>query len=99
NPPYLSDADLAAAPPELAHEPREALVAGPGGTEALARIADEAPGHLVPGGWLLAEVGAGQADPVRALWRRAGLLEVAARPDLAGIPRVVGGRAPGRAPG
>jgi release factor glutamine methyltransferase len=93
NPPYLSEADLAAAPPELAHEPREALVAGPGGLEALARIAREAPAHLAPGGWLLAEVGAGQADAVRALWREAGLGDVAVRPDLAGIPRFVGGRA------
>ena len=94
NPPYLSDADLAAAPPELAHEPREALVAGPGGLEALARIAREAPAHLTAGGWLIAEVGAGQADPVQGLWRAAGLVEVSARTDLAGIPRVVGGRLP-----
>jgi release factor glutamine methyltransferase len=94
NPPYLSDADLAAGPPELAHEPREALVAGPGGMEALVRLADEAPGHLAPGGWLIAEVGAGQADAVRALWRASGLVDVGARPDLAGIPRAVGGRAP-----
>jgi release factor glutamine methyltransferase len=97
NPPYLSEADLAAGPPELVHEPREALVAGPTGLEALARIAAEAPGHLAAGGWLIAEVGDGQADAVAGLWRRAGLLAVATRPDLAGIARAVGGRAPGGA--
>lgn len=92
NPPYLSAADLAAAPPELGHEPAEALVAGPTGLEALERLADEGPAHLEPGGWLLSEVGLGQAEAVAALWRAAGLREVAARPDLAGIPRIVGGR-------
>ena len=39
NPPYLSTADLAAAPPELGFEPRDALVAGPTGLEAIERIA------------------------------------------------------------
>jgi release factor glutamine methyltransferase len=97
NPPYLSEADLAAAPPELAHEPREALVAGPTGLEALARIAAEAPGHLDPGGWLIAEVGDRQADAVAGLWRAAGLRDVTTRPDLAGIARAVGGRAAGGA--
>jgi release factor glutamine methyltransferase len=95
NPPYLSEADLAAASPELRHEPREALLAGPTGLEALAGIAAEAPAHLTAGGWLIAEVGAGQAAAVRGLWRRAGLVAVAARDDLAGIARAVGGRAPG----
>ena len=93
NPPYLSEAEHAAAPPELAHEPAAALVAGPTGLEALARLAAEGPAHLAPGGWLLAEAGAGQADAVEALWRDAGLGEVSARRDLAGVPRVVGGRA------
>jgi len=92
NPPYLSAAELATAPAELAHEPADALVAGPTGLEALERLAAEGPEHLEPGGWLLAEVGAGQAEAVEALWRDAGLGEVASRSDLAGIPRIVGGR-------
>jgi release factor glutamine methyltransferase len=92
NPPYLSTADLAAAPQELVHEPVDALVAGPSGLEALEALAADGPAHLEPGGWLLAEVGAGQAEAVEALWRRAGLVEVSSRLDLAGIPRIVGGR-------
>ena len=43
NPPYLSPADLAAAPPELRFEPEGALVAGPTGLEAVEGIAREAP--------------------------------------------------------
>jgi release factor glutamine methyltransferase len=92
NPPYLSDADLADAPPELAFEPREALVGGPTGLEAIAGIVRDAPAHLVPGGWLLMEVGAGQAPAVVAMLRDAGAREAGSRDDLAGIARAVGGR-------
>ena len=94
NPPYLSDAELATVAPELGHEPRQALVAGPTGFEALERIAGDAPAHLATGGWLLAEVGAGQAPRATGLWRAAGFVDVDTRVDLAGIARVVGGRRP-----
>jgi release factor glutamine methyltransferase len=93
NPPYLSEADLEAAPPELAFEPAEALVAGPTGLEAIARIAVEAPEHLEPGGWVLIEVGHDQAGEAGRALRDAGLEEVTRRADLAGVDRVVGGRA------
>ena len=73
NPPYLSPAELEAAPPELRFEPAEALVAGPTGLEAIARLAAEAPAHLEPGGALLVEVGEGQAEPAAAALRGAGL--------------------------
>lgn len=94
NPPYLSPADLAAAPPELRFEPRDALVAGPTGLEAIEAIAAQAPAHLEPGGMLLVEVGEGQAEAAAAAFRRAGLADAGHRADLAGIARVVGGRAP-----
>jgi release factor glutamine methyltransferase len=92
NPPYLSEADLAAAPPELAFEPLGALVAGPTGYEALEALAAGAPAHLQPAGWLIAEVGEGQAARVEDLWRAAGLSDITSRPDLSGITRVVAGR-------
>jgi release factor glutamine methyltransferase len=92
NPPYLSRDDLAAAPPELGFEPEDALVSGPTGLEAVARIAGEAPDHLEPGGWVLIEVGDGQAEAAQGLLRAAGLAEVGQRDDLAGIARAVGGR-------
>jgi release factor glutamine methyltransferase len=93
NPPYLSPADLEAAPPELRFEPRDALVAGPTGLEAIEAIAARAPAHLEPGGLLLVEVGEGQAEAAAAAFRGAGLGDVGHRADLAGIARVVGGRA------
>ena len=95
NPPYLSPAGLEAAPPELRFEPRDALVAGPTGLEAVERLAAEAPAHLEPGGALLVEVGEGQAEAAEAALRAAGLERVGHRADLAGIVRVVGGLRPG----
>lgn len=92
NPPYLSEGDMDDAPPELAFEPHRALVSGPTGLEAIAAIVRDAPAHLVAGGWLLMEVGAGQAPGVVAMLRDAGASEASSRDDLAGIARAVGGR-------
>ena len=64
----------------------------PTGSTRSASIAREAPAHLVPGGWLLLEHGMGQHEAVRALLADAGLETALGWPDLAGIPRVAGGR-------
>lgn len=90
NPPYVAERDphLAA----LAYEPRQALVAGADGLDALRDIATGAYTHLNDAGWLLVEHGLGQDAAVRALLREGGLEEVQTWPDLAGIPRVSGGR-------
>ncbi len=91
NPPYVTEAEYAELPEEVRADPYEALV---GGTDVHARLADEAPTWLRPGGWLVVEIGASQAEDVSRLFRRT-LEEVHALEDLAGRPRVVLGRAPG----
>jgi release factor glutamine methyltransferase len=91
NPPYLSESQYADAPPELRHEPRQALVAGPAGDECINAIIDAAPGSLLEGGWLLMEVGEGQAQAALARMDEVGFKESDLRHDLAGIERVVGG--------
>ncbi len=90
NPPYVAEGDphLAA----LRHEPREALVSGADGLDALRRIGTEAPACLALGGWLFLEHGLGQDESVRGFLERSGLEEVRSWPDLAGIPRVSAGR-------
>ena len=90
NPPYVvaDDPHLA----ELQYEPRFAIVAGADGLDAFRILAREAPDHLLPGGWLLLEHGAGQHEAVRALLEAAGLETTESWPDLAGIPRVSGGK-------
>ena len=94
NPPYLVPADLERFP-ALRHEPEEALVSGPVGTEDHERVVAEAMAVLEPGGLVVLEVGEGQADAVASILRRAGFHDVASRPDLAGIPRAVWGRMSG----
>jgi release factor glutamine methyltransferase len=94
NPPYLSDADLDAAPPELGFEPRMALVGGPRGDEVILALAAEVARYLRPGGALVCEVGATQAASVAACFVAAGLVDPQTRADLAGITRVVAARRP-----
>ena len=90
NPPYVvvDDPHLAGLP----YEPRFAIVAGADGLDGFRVLAREAPAHLQPGGWLLLEHGAGQHEAVRALLEAAGLETTESWPDLAGIPRVSGGK-------
>jgi len=90
NPPYVAEGDphLEA----LRFEPRAALVAGPDGLDCIRDIVRDAAGHLSPGGWLLLEHGFGQDRTVRDLLAQAGFTSVSTRPDLAGIPRVSGGK-------
>jgi release factor glutamine methyltransferase len=92
NLPYVSEAEWGGLTPELReYEPREALVAGPTGLEAIdALLGELALSERRPGAVAL-EVGAGQAATVAELVRRAGYDGLEIRPDLAGIARVVVG--------
>jgi release factor glutamine methyltransferase len=91
NPPYVAASDpLLAA---LAHEPRSALVAGPHGLDALAKICAGALPCLAARGVLIVEHGASQGAAVRAMVTGAGLCRVATRSDLAGLPRATRGSA------
>jgi release factor glutamine methyltransferase len=90
NPPYVAAGDPHLA--DLGFEPASALVSGADGLDAMREIVASAPRHLSAGGWLLLEHGAGQDGAVRQLLANAGLENVASWPDLAGIPRVCGGR-------
>ena len=94
NPPYIAPAQAGTLEPEVRDfEPATALFdVGGDGLSFYRRLAHEAPTRLLPGGWLLVEVGQGQAEAVAALWRVAGLEIVTVTPDLAGIDRVVAGR-------
>ncbi len=95
NPPYIPQTDIAALRREVReHDPHLALSGGADGLMAYRAIARRARAVLRPGGWLLTEVGAGQAKAVRELFLRAGLTAEetvlpSILPDLAGIGRVV----------
>ncbi len=88
NPPYVADAELGNLAPEIAgHEPLAALEGGDDGLEVIERLVGELAAGGVP--WVALEVGLGQADAVRQRLGAAGYGFTEARPDLAGIARVV----------
>jgi release factor glutamine methyltransferase len=87
NPPYVATADIAALAPEVRdHEPRRALDGGADGLDVVRALLADAPRALRPGGWLVMEIGAGQADAVQTdgVWTVAEKVR-----DHAGIERVV----------
>jgi release factor glutamine methyltransferase len=88
NPPYLAEDDPHLASGELACEPREALVSGADGLDAIRRIAVDAFAATRPGGWLLLEHGWTQGEAVRAILAAAGWQAVATKRDLEGRDRV-----------
>ena len=98
NPPYVPEADAAGLQREVRdYEPPVALFSGPTGLEFYRRLIDEAARVLRPGGRLIVELGFGTHERVQAMldtrWS-----EIAVRPDLAGIPRVLAARLSGPAP-
>lgn len=93
NPPYVAAADPHLGQGDLRFEPPEALTDGsPDGLGSIRAIVAGAANHLKSGGWLLLEHGYDQAEAVRGILSAAGLSELVSIPDLAGIPRVAGGR-------
>jgi release factor glutamine methyltransferase len=87
NLPYVSEHEYDRLEPEIReYEPRDALVAGPTGLEAI-QFLIQAPGS----GLLALEIGSDQAPAVTSLMREAGFHRVETRRDLAGIERVAVG--------
>jgi release factor glutamine methyltransferase len=91
NLPYVSVDEYDALPPDIrCYEPREALVAGPAGLDAIRALLDSAGPHLVDGGAILLEIGAGQGQSVAGLARRAFPgARVTVLPDYAHLDRIV----------
>lgn len=97
NPPYVAEHDPHLYQGDLRFEPRSALISGKDGLAAIRRIAAEAPVHLAYGGWLLIEHGFDQSQACAELLHEQGFQELVTAKDLAGIPRVAGGRLTRRA--
>jgi len=92
NPPYITTADLPELQPEVRDfEPHLALDGGLDGLDAYRTLTRAAPQYLNPGGWVLFEVGAGQAGDVSNLLAESGFDAIVTVPDYSGIKRVVGG--------
>jgi release factor glutamine methyltransferase len=93
NPPYVSADEWAALPAAIRHhEPRLALDGGSDGLELIRRLLSQSQGLLEPGGALLVEIGAYQAEEAKEIaetvFPEQGTL-VRIHPDLAGRDRVL----------
>jgi len=91
NPPYIAAEDFEGLPVDVqGHEPRVALVPKGGcpGSHYAALI-EQAGRVLVSGGWLVTEVGEGQAHEVAERFESAHWSQIGLTDDLAGIARVV----------
>ncbi len=91
NPPYVSGPEWDQLAREVReHEPEQALVGGPTGTEVIRRLVEQADSRLAPGGWLLLEISPMILPAVRgileehAVYRNRRIVK-----DLAGLPRVL----------
>jgi len=92
NPPYVASGDPHLALGDLRFEPPAALVAGADGLDAIRRIIAESASFLQDGAWILFEHGYDQGPASKDLLREAGFGELLSRTDLAGLPRLAGGR-------
>ena len=96
NPPYVTEEDYEHLDAVVRdYEPRVALVASECGLAVIGRIADGARRRLVPGGWLLCEIGEEQGGEVGDILSTYDYIDVAIRRDYAGKDRVAVARWPG----
>jgi release factor glutamine methyltransferase len=90
NPPYIPTEDWAGLSREVKSEPRLAVDGGLGGLAVIDAILEQAPSYLKRGGWLLLEIGQGQAGRIAGSWtRRRAYESLAFAKDLNGIERIL----------
>jgi release factor glutamine methyltransferase len=88
NPPYVGESEEDHVQLEVRKfEPRNAVFAGPTGTEVIARLIPQARAALKPGGWLVMEVSGTIVESVKGLLSEWDDLRV--NVDLQSIPRVI----------
>lgn len=90
--PYVPTDELAFLPRDVtAFEPRQALDGGRGGLEVLAAVVARSARWLRPGGWLLLELGGGQAAAVAEAMAGAGFDHITVHTDDEGDERGIEG--------
>jgi release factor glutamine methyltransferase len=96
NPPYVPTADRAALSVEVRdYEPEMALFAGDDGLDIYRRLIPAAFDTLIPGGYVVLEIGFGQSHAIIELLATSGFRQIEFVPDLQGIPRVACARRTG----
>ena len=93
NPPYVPLADRDSLSVEVRdHEPHSALFAGDDGLAIYRRLIPEARALLMPGGWLVMEIGYGQQTAIEQLMHENKYSSMHFIADYQGIPRIAVGR-------
>lgn len=92
NPPYIDSNDKHLQEGDVRFEPLTALVADDNGLADIESIIKQAPEYLLQNAWLIFEHGNQQADVVAECFEKYGFQYVFTRNDLAGQPRVTGGK-------
>ena len=89
NPPYISEGEFRLlAPGVREYEPRQALVAGPEGTEFHRKLICDGDRFLERNGWLIMEMGAGQRFAIEKMLKDKDYCDITFRSDYAGLERV-----------
>ncbi len=95
NPPYIASQEVLTLEANVKDfEPHEALDGGETGLDFYPLVAQGASKHLVPGGILALELGAGQASDVEKILADHGFTDLERKRDFGGHERVVSGKAP-----
>jgi release factor glutamine methyltransferase len=88
NPPYVANDSPMLDASVRDWEPAMALFGDDEGRGPITSIVSGAVDRLVPGGWLVLEMGSDQGPAVRALLSEHGYSDIEIRPDLAGLDRI-----------
>lgn len=91
NPPYIKDADKKELSKEVLNEPHTALFGGDDGLYFYREITKSWKSALKEGGILAFEVGINEDEAVAEILRQNGFVNIGAKNDLIGIPRVIFG--------
>lgn len=88
NPPYIPDHDIDGLAPDVKDfDPHGALAGGADGLDAYRAIAAGAMDHLEADGWVMVEIGAGQANGVTGIFASHGFRTMGQHRDLGGHVR------------
>jgi release factor glutamine methyltransferase len=87
NLPYIAADVVPTLSPEVQRDPINALNGGSDGHELIARLIQQVPAHLEPGGVLALEIGADQAERLTEILRTANFQQIRCIRDLQGVNR------------
>jgi len=92
NLPYIPTGEVITLPPEVQHEPVEALDGGPGGIFTIKRLINSAGPYLRPGGKIWLEIGHQQGRATISSLRQNGFREIKAHRDYNNSLRFISGK-------